>query len=111
MRYRVRLQPAAAVDLEQAYDHAARQAPQTAARWLSRFQQVLRSLERNPDRRALAPENRWSRRELRQYLYGKRSHVYRAVFTIEGETVWILRIRRAVRRPLTRDELETGLDF
>ena len=46
-----------------------------------------------------------TKQELRNLLYGRRPHVYRAVFTIEGDTVWILRVRRAQRRPLTRDEL------
>ena len=62
MMYRVRLQPAAAADLDQAFEYAARQAPHTAARWLNRFQQALQTLEHNPDRCALAPENRLSRR-------------------------------------------------
>lgn len=105
MKYQVRLQPAAAADLEEAYLHAAKHAPLTAARWLNRFQDALGTLERNPERCALAPENRWSRRELRQYLYGKRAHVYRAIYTIEADTVWIVRIRRAVRKPFTRAEL------
>ena len=105
MKYRVRLQPAAAQDLDEAYLHTAKHAPQTAARWLNRFQNALHTLERNPERCALAPENRWSHRVLRQYLYGKRRHVYRAVYTIEADTAWIVRIRRAVRRPLSKAEL------
>ena len=105
MKYCVRLQPAAARDLDEAYLHAAQNAPQTAARWLNRFQNALQTLERNPERSALAPESRWSHRELRQYLYGKRPHVYRAVYTIEADTVWVIRIRRAVRRPLSKADL------
>ncbi len=105
MKYDVRFQPAAAKDLDEAYLHAAKHAPQTAARWLNRFQNALQTLEQNPERCALAPENRWSHRELRQYLYGKRPHVYRAVYTIEAHTVWIIRIRRAARRLLSKTEL------
>ena len=105
MTYRVRLQPAALEDLDQAYRYAARNARATAARWFNRFYEALHTLSQNPERCSFASENRKSTRELRQLLYGRKPNVFRAVFTIEGSTVWILRIRRAARRPLTRKEL------
>ena len=105
MKYQVRLLPPALEDLDLAYQWAAEDAPLTAARWLERFHATLRTLESYPRRCPLAAENRRAKRELRQLLYGKRPYVFRAVFTIEGDTVWILRIRRAQRRPLTRKEL------
>ena len=98
MIYQVRLQPAAVEDLEVAYQYAAQNAPAPAARWLERFQTSLQTLEQNPERCPLAPENFKSSRILRQYLFGKRPHVFRAIYTIEGDTVWVLRIRRAQRR-------------
>jgi plasmid stabilization system protein ParE len=102
MTYRVRLQPAALEGLDQAYRYAARNAPGTAARWFNRFYEALQTLSQNPDRCSFALENRKSKRELRQLLYGRKPNVFRAVFTLEGSTVWILRIRRAARRPLTK---------
>ena len=110
MKYRIRLQPAAVDDLEQAYLNAAKHAPRTAARWYNRFHEALQSLETNPDRCPKALEDHKSNRELYQYHFGKRPNVFRAIFTIEGNTVWILRIRRAVRRPLTRRELGESND-
>ena len=106
MTYRVRLQPAALDDLEQAYQYAAKSAPATAASWLNRFFEALQTLENNPQRCPYAPENVKCQRELRQYLYGRRPNVFRAVFTIEGSTVWILRIRRASRPDLKPRELD-----
>ena len=106
MKYLVRLQPAAVDDLDRAYVNAAKHAPRTAARWYNRFHKALQTLETNPDRCPRALEDQKSDRELYQYHYGKRPNVFRAIFVIEGDTVWILRIRRAPRRPLTRRELD-----
>ena len=108
--YQVRLQPAALGDLDQAYLYAAQHAPETAYRWFNRFHKALQSLSKNPNRCMWAAENRNSDRELRQLLYGKRPNVFRAVFTVDEEAsiVWILRIRRAQRRPLSKEELGEG---
>ena len=84
MIYQVRLQPAAVEDLDGAYRYAAQNAPAPAARWLQRFQTALQTLEHNPERCPLAPENAKSRRILRQYLFGKRPHVFRVIYAIEG---------------------------
>jgi hypothetical protein len=43
---------------------------------------------------------------LRELHFGKRPNVFRVVFTIDGNTVRILRIRRAQRRWLTRRQTE-----
>jgi len=105
MRYRVQLQPPAEQDLEEAYLWAAKHAPETAARWLLRFHESLGTLSSSPERCGLAPEHRKLNRQLRQLLYGKKPNVFRAIFLVDGEIVRILRIRRASRRYLKREEL------
>ena len=105
MIYQVRLQPAAVEDLDGAYQYAAQNAPTPAARWLKRVQTARQTLEHNPERCPLAPENDKSRRILRQSLFGKRPHVFRVIYTIEGNTVWVLRICRAQRRTLRAEDL------
>ena len=87
MNYYVRLQPLALEDLDQAYKNAAKHAPNTAADWLERFHDALKTLETNPERCSLAPENLKSTRTLRQFLFGKGRNVFRSVFTVEGDTV------------------------
>ena len=57
MKYRVRLQPAARENLDDAYENAAQHAPVTASAWLDRFYVALQSLSVNPGRCVLAPEN------------------------------------------------------
>ena len=106
MTHRVILQRLAWRDLNEAYAWAARNAPVTAARWLDRFQTALQTLEKNPQRCPLAKENSKVDFELREFLFGRRPNVFRAIFTIDADTVRILRIRRAQRRYLSREQIE-----
>lgn len=65
-----------------------------AARWYDDFWNAALSLERNPDRCALAPENDRFPHEIRQLNFGvgqKRTH--RIVYTIRPTEVAILRVR------------------
>ena len=39
-------------------------------------------------------------------LFGKRPNVYRVIFLVDGDSVRVLRIRRAQRRPLTRKQID-----
>jgi plasmid stabilization system protein ParE len=52
------------------------------------------------------PENRKLKRDLRQYLFGRKPNVYRAVFVIDGEVVRIIRIRHAARRWMKPGDLQ-----
>ncbi len=109
--YQVVLQKRASQDLEDAYLHAAQRAPLTAASWVNRFHKALKTLQHNPERCPLAPENRKTKRaELREYLYGRRPNVFRAIYYIDGDSVRILRIRRAARRSLSLQELNDAMD-
>src|SRR5688572_27237581 len=105
MTYEVRLQPPAENDLAEAYLRAARHAPETALLWLTRFHEALQSLAEHPERCGLAPEHKQFAREIRQLLFGRKPNVFRAVFLIEGDTVRIIRIRRASQRNLTRKDI------
>ncbi len=108
MTYKVRLQPLAENDLDEAYLWAAKSAPETAGLWLARFQAGLQTLAVCPERCGFAPEHKKLNRELRQFLFGRKPNVFRAVFLIDGEVVRIIRIRRGSRRQLTREELGTS---
>jgi plasmid stabilization system protein ParE len=85
---------------------AARKAPATAARWLDRFQTALQRLDTNPQRCPRAREQRKVDIELREILFGKTPNVFRVIFMIDADTVRVLRIRRAQRRPLTRKQID-----
>lgn len=110
MNRRVVLQRLAARDLDEAYRWAASNAPEAAARWLTRFENALSTLSHNPERCPFARENSKVDLEVREFLFGRRPHVFRVIFTIEADTVRVLRILRAQRRFLTRKQIEEATD-
>src|SRR5260370_34142019 len=63
-----------------------------AARWHGRLIDAVRSLENNPQRCGLAPESEWYPGEVRQLLHGKKPGVYRILFEIRNDVVYILRV-------------------
>jgi len=108
MTHRVVVTFAAKQNLRNAYLWAADRAPETAARWLTRFEAELQSLSQFPERCPLAHENGLVEAEIRELLFGRRQGAYRALFTIVGDEVRILHIRRAARDWATADELKMG---
>ena len=86
------------------YAIAAEHAPETAARWLNRFEQALQTLSTNPTRCRLAPENDLVDRTVYQFFYGKRTGCYRVLFTIDGDYVLVLHIRRGTMDNAAEDE-------
>jgi plasmid stabilization system protein ParE len=73
----------------------------TGIRWFLALDEAIASLATFPERCHLAPENATFPFEVRQLLYGRKPHVYRILFTIESETVYVLHIRHGRRRPLS----------
>ena len=53
-----------------------------AARWYSRFERSIQSLDHFPYRCPVAPESRRTGRHLRHLLFGRRPRVYRVLFEI-----------------------------
>jgi plasmid stabilization system protein ParE len=79
---------------------------QGAEAWLDAYEQVLAHLAENADSLATAPESVDCNIPLKQALF-KTAHgrTYRAVFTIAGNEVRILRVRGPGQPPLQDDEL------
>jgi len=73
----------------------------TGIRWLLALEEAVASLVAFPHRCPLAPETVHFPFEVRQLLYGRTPHVYRILFTIEGDTVNVLHIRHGRRKPLS----------
>ncbi len=54
----------------------------------------------------MAPENEHAEREVRQVLFKTRKgSVYRALYTVDGEHVYVLRVRGRGQAPVNPDEL------
>jgi len=69
-------------------------------RWFAALQDAIASLAEFPVRCPLAPEKVAFPFEVRHLLYGRKPHVYRILFTIEDQTVYVLHIRHGRRQPL-----------
>lgn len=69
-------------------------------RWFLGMHVAIMSLRSLPGRCGVAPESSRFPFEVRQLLYGRKPHVYRILFTIEGDIVYILHIRRPGQKPL-----------
>jgi plasmid stabilization system protein ParE len=105
MKYEVVVTAAAKQNLRAAYRWAAERAPHTASAWLNRFDAEIATLASFPERCAHAPEDALVDAEIRQLIYGRRQGAYRTLFTIAGDQVQVLHIRRAARDWATPDDL------
>ena len=97
MSHSVRISARALAEVDEAVEWLAARSPAAAARWLEQLGQAMRSLENNPKRCGLAPDCSWYPGELRQLLHGKRRGVYRILFEVQGDTVYILRVRHSAQ--------------
>ncbi len=109
MTYLVVLQRLAVDDLMAAYRYAYERAPIQSTDWLERFQASISSLSNHPQRCALARENGKVDAEIREFHFGHKPYVFRVLFSVDGKTVRVLRIRRAQQRYLSQTEAEQAL--
>jgi plasmid stabilization system protein ParE len=100
--HRVEPTDKALVDAGEAYFWINEGSERAALRWYEGLMKAFRSLEKNPLRCPLAPENAFFEEEIRQLSYGK----YRILLTVEGETVFVLRVRHGAREYLKPEEDE-----
>ena len=105
MKFRVELSERAETDLQNYYLVAAKHAPETAALWFNRFAAALETLALNPDRCTLAPENDLVDEAIYQFPFGKNLGRFRTLFTIIGDRVVILHVRRGTMDKATKSEL------
>ncbi len=101
--HRVEPTDKALVDAGEAYFWINEQSEGIALRWYEGLLKAFRSLEKNPLRCPLAPESAFFDEEIRQLIYAR----YRILFTVEGETVFVLRIRHGGREYLKPEEEES----
>jgi plasmid stabilization system protein ParE len=105
MAHSVRITARALREIDEALEWISKRSVAAARRWHDKLLAAVRSLENNPARCGLAPENEWYPRELRQLLHGKKRGVYRILFEIRGDTVYIVRVRHSAQALLDPDEL------
>jgi plasmid stabilization system protein ParE len=102
MAFRVRTTARAKRDLDAILGWLlSEQAGEAGLRWFQGLREGVASLSEAPRRCMLAPEDEAFPFEVRQLLYGNRPHVYRILFTIDGDSVTVLHIRHGRRLPLS----------
>jgi plasmid stabilization system protein ParE len=106
MKYRVHLTENAELDAEEAYNWISERAPQAAVKWFNGLFQVIDSLETFPKRCGVAPESAKTPEETRQFLYGRRPHLYRLLFIIRSDDVYVLHVRHGARREMKPEEIK-----
>jgi plasmid stabilization system protein ParE len=107
--YRVIILPRANDDIRRAALWI-RERSKTAAialRWARGIRAKIATLKTNPTRCPVDPDSDAYGEEVRLLLYGKRRGVYRVLFTIQGETVYVLTVRHSAQQRLT-DQKDEG---
>lgn len=79
--------------------------PLSAARWHERLRAKIATLSKDSRVWPEADEAGSLSIDLRAMLFDRRRHVYRILFTIDGDTVNVLCIRHAAQDALTDDDL------
>jgi len=69
-------------------------------RWFRALEDAIASLAEFPERCPVAPESAVFPFHVRQLLYGRRRNIYRILFTLDGDTVYVLHIRHGARQPV-----------
>jgi plasmid stabilization system protein ParE len=99
MAYLVNLSARAQRDLVQIYRRINAADSDAAVKWYRGFKQAILSLEEQPNRCPVTPEND----KFRHLLYGDKPHIYRAIYRVaeRHKRVEILHIRHGARHGFT----------
>jgi toxin ParE1/3/4 len=98
MAYLVNLTGRAERDLAQLYGEINAGNSDVALKWYRGLKKAILSLEEQPNRCPVTPENSM----LRHLLYGRKPHIYRAIYRVleKQKQVEVLHIRHGARRRL-----------
>ncbi len=91
MKYRIIILPSAKADIKEAARWIRQYSREKAIAWVDGIYGAINSLATYPTRCAVIPLGNAFDEEIRQLLYGKGRDTYRILFTIQDETVYVLR--------------------
>ncbi|MEQ8754284.1 MAG: type II toxin-antitoxin system RelE/ParE family toxin [Coleofasciculus sp. G1-WW12-02] len=106
MAFQIEITPIAEAQIEQAYRWYRERNPAFADRWFRGLMNAIATLQEKPQRCALAVEHEIFPEQVRQLLYGKSKNIYRVLFMVREQTVYILYVRHSAQAPMTVDDLE-----
>ena len=100
MQFQVVITPSAKADIFEINTWLLENSPEMAESWLWGISQAVTSLSKFPERCPISPESDAFDVVVRQLLYGKKPNVYRILFSVQSEKVYILRVRSTNQRSL-----------
>lgn len=100
MQFQVVIQPSAKADILEIHAWLLENAADYADEWLWGISQAVSSLAAFPERCPISPESDAFDVIVRQLLYGKKPHVYRILYTVAEDKVFILRVRHTRQQRL-----------
>jgi plasmid stabilization system protein ParE len=103
--YAIDIFPRAMADISAAVSWRSRRSAFAAGQVHAGLLRAVRTLANNPERCPLADEAADLGVDLRELHYGRRRNIWRILFTIEGQTVRILRVRHAAQDRITSDDV------
>jgi toxin ParE1/3/4 len=104
MAYLVNLTARAERDLNYLYQEVNAEHSDAALKWYRGLREMILSLEEQPNRCPVTPEND----KLRNLLYGTKPHIYRVIYRVleKQKQVEVLHIRHGARRRIKRPDVE-----
>jgi plasmid stabilization system protein ParE len=103
--YRVLVTPIADAEAMGSFRWYAERSDRIAERWYAGLNKAITGLAKNPGRFPVSQDDSESLGcEARILLYGRRRGVFRILYTISGDTVWVLRIRHSAQGPIESKE-------
>jgi plasmid stabilization system protein ParE len=106
LKYRVEVTRNAEREAREAFEWLAARTPQHAPRWFDGLISAFDSLSRFPNRCPRAREADDVKEDVRQFLYGKRRGIYRILFTVRGDVVYVLHVRHGARERMKGSEIQ-----
>jgi plasmid stabilization system protein ParE len=102
----VGLDPAAQGDIRRIAGFISRRvSPASAATWQNQLEATIDRLSQDASVWPEADESAELNRDLRCKLHGRKPHVYRILFTIDGDLIRVHRVRHAAQDRLTAEDL------
>ncbi|MCA9076857.1 MAG: type II toxin-antitoxin system RelE/ParE family toxin [Planctomycetaceae bacterium] len=106
MSFHVTLVPRAQHDIAEIHEWIRSRSPEGADRWRLALNKALERLEHNPEFYGLAEEDQLVEDEIREFLFKtRRGRVFRGIFTVDENEVFVLHVRSSERGPLAADEI------
>jgi plasmid stabilization system protein ParE len=100
VQYRVIITPSAKADIFEINAWLLENYPDSAEDWLWGISQAVSSLSKMPERCPVSAESEAFDVVVRQLLHGKKPNIYRILFSIQDEKVYILRVRSTLQQSL-----------